>query len=135
MAITGGCRCGQLRFEIAAEAPIAARVCWCRDCQYFGAGAGTANATFARAAVTVTGEVRKFTSKADSGAVMHRGFCPTCGTPVFSEAEPRPHLMIVRVGALDQSEIGKPHASIWIRSAPSWACFDPELPRFERQAK
>lgn len=134
MTITGGCRCGQLRFEIAAEAPIAARICWCRDCQYFGAGSGTANATFAVETISVSGERRTYASKADSGAVMHRSFCANCGTPVFSEAEPRPHLIIVRLGALDNPELGKPQATIWTRSAPSWACFDPELPKFEAQA-
>ncbi len=134
MAITGGCRCRQLRFEIAAEAPITARVCWCRDCQYFGAGTGTANATFATETAKISGRRQRFTSKADSGAVMHRSFCPDCGAHVFSEAEPRPHLIIVRVGALDNPELGRPQATIWTRSAPSWACFDPELQSFERHA-
>jgi len=27
MSITGGCLCGNVRYEIAAEAPIAARQC------------------------------------------------------------------------------------------------------------
>jgi hypothetical protein len=46
MSITGGCLCGQLRYEIAAEAPIVARICWRRVCQYVGAGSGAANAVF-----------------------------------------------------------------------------------------
>ena len=86
MPITGGCLCRQLRYEIAAEAPMTARVCWCRVCQYLGAGSGTANTAFAKDAIKVTGELRSYRSVADSGSVMHRSFCPTCGTPVFSEA-------------------------------------------------
>ena len=58
MSITGGCLCGQLRYEIKARKPIIARVCWCRDCQYFGAGTGTANAVFDKAALTATGDGR-----------------------------------------------------------------------------
>ena len=134
MPITGGCMCKQLRYEIAAEAPIVARVCWCRVCQYIGAGSGTANALFAKDAITITGEYKSFTATADSGAVMRRGFCPNCGTPVFSEAEPRPHQIIVRVGTLDNPEIGKPMATIWTSAAPSWACFDAQLPYAEGQA-
>jgi hypothetical protein len=134
MPISGGCLCKQLRYEIAAEAPMAARVCWCRVCQYIGAGSGTANAVFPREAVTITGERRSYTSIADSGAVMHRSFCPDCGTPVFSEAEPRPHLLILRVGTLDKPLLGKPTATIWTSSAPSWACIDATLPRFEEAA-
>ena len=133
MPITGGCLCGQLRYEIAAEAPITARICWCRVCQYLGAGTGAAGAAFAREALTMTGERSIFTSTADSGATMRRSFCPTCGTPVFSEADPRPHLIFVRVGTLDDPEIGKPVGTIWTKSAPSWACIDEGLPKGEGQ--
>jgi hypothetical protein len=132
MPITGGCLCGQLRFEIAAEKPNTARICWCRDCQYFGAGTGTANAVFDKAGMKVTGERTAFTSQADSGATMRRCFCPKCGTPVFSEAEPRPTIIIVRAGALDDPEIGKPIGTIWTKSAPSWACIDEDLPKGEK---
>ena len=64
---------------------------------------------------------------------MHRRFCSRCGTPLFSEAEQRPHDIIVRVGALDDVEIGKPRAIIWAKEAPSWACFDPDLPPHDGQ--
>lgn len=133
MPITGGCWCGQLRYEIAAEAPVVARICWCRDCQYLGAGTGAAGAMFASAALTVTGERAVYESLADSGAKMRRTFCPRCGTPMFSEAEPRPEAVFVRVGSLDDPEIGKPTATIWTKSAPSWACIDEGLPRHEGQ--
>jgi len=134
MPISGGCLCKQLRYEISAEAPIVARACWCRVCQYLGAGSGTANAVFPREAIAITGKRQTYTSIADSGSVMHRSFCPDCGTPVFSEAEPRPNLIIVRVGTLDDPELGKPAATIWTGSAPSWACVDATLPRFEGPA-
>lgn len=45
MAIRGGCRCGAVRYTVTAE-PIATRVCWCRDCQYFAAGSATVNVIF-----------------------------------------------------------------------------------------
>lgn len=47
MEITGGCLCGSVRYRFAA-APIVTRVCWCRDCQYPGAGSGTVNVCFVR---------------------------------------------------------------------------------------
>ena len=131
MPIAGGCLCGKVRFEIAADEPIRVRQCWCRVCQYLGAGAGTVNAVFEKEAMSVSGETAVYASTADSGAAMRRTFCPACGTALFSEAEPRPHLIIVRAGALDDPELAKPSAVIWTRSAPSWACFDPELPLTE----
>ncbi|RBP08170.1 hypothetical protein DFR50_12615 [Roseiarcus fermentans] len=134
MAITGGCLCGAVRFAIEAEAPIGVRQCWCRVCQRLGAGSGTVNAIFASEAVTVSGPLTDYVSTADSGSVMHRRFCARCGTPVFSEAEPRPHQIVVRAGTLDDPELAPPGAVIWTKSAPSWACFDPSLPLIEGQA-
>ena len=132
MAITGGCLCGAVRFQIAAD-PLGVRQCWCRVCQYLGAGSGTVNVIFPREAVTVSGPLVDYVSTADSGSVMHRRFCARCGTPIFSEAEPRPHQIIVRAGTLDEPELAKPSAIIWAKSAPAWACFDPSLPRAEGQ--
>jgi hypothetical protein len=133
MAITGGCLCGKARFAIDADKPLRVRQCWCRLCQYLSAGGGAINATFPKQAITVTGETAVFTSIADSGATLHRTFCPSCGAPLFSEAEPRPHLITVRAGALDDPELAKPGAIIWTKMAPTWACFDPALPRCEGQ--
>jgi len=132
MQIAGGCLCGSVRFRITA-APIITRACWCRLCQYLGAGSSTVNVCFPREAVAVEGETRDYRSVADSGNVMHRRFCPQCGTPLFSEAEARPHLIFVRAGTLDDPEIAKPAATIWTSAAPTWACIDERIPRVEGQ--
>ena len=134
MAIEGGCLCGAVRYAVEAEAPLGVRQCWCRICQYLGAGSGTVNAIFARYAVTVSGPLTDYVSVADSGSIMHRRFCPACGSPLFSEAEPRPHVIVVRVGALDDPSLAAPRGIIWTKSAPAWACFDPALPRSEAGA-
>ena len=133
MDVTGGCLCGAVRYGSTAV-PITTRICWCRICQFIGAGGATVNVCFPREAITFEGELRDYRSVADSGNVMHRRFCPTCGTHLFSEAESRPHLIYVRAGTLDDREIADPAATIWTSSAPSWACIDDELPRFEGQA-
>lgn len=125
--ITGGCLCRRVRFEITAR-PIAMRMCWCRDCQYFASGNATVNVVFPSEAVRVEGELKDFVSVADSGNRMHRRFCPECGTQVFSAAESRPHLVIVRNGALDDTDLIRPGATIWTASAPAWAWIDESLP-------
>ena len=132
MAIGGGCKCGAVRFKLEAD-PIAVRTCWCRDCQYWGSGSGTVNVLTPTEALTVTGETTDFVSKANSGSTMHRRFCPTCGTPLFSLAEPRPHITIIRGGAFDDPEIARPGGTIWAASAPSWAHIDPDLPSIPGQ--
>lgn len=133
MTITGGCLCGAVRYSITSP-PIAARTCWCRLCQYLGAGSATVNVCFSKLDVTVSGPLSDYASTADSGNRMHRSFCPTCGTPMFSEAESRLHLIFIRTGTLDDPEIGAPGATIWTKQAPRWACINETLPRFEGQS-
>jgi hypothetical protein len=133
MTITGGCLCGEIRFESTSD-PIVTRICWCRACQYLGAGSGTVNVCFPTASFTIRGATRDYRSVADSGNVMHRRFCATCGTPLFSEAEARPHLIFVRAGTLDDPEIAKPAVTIWTSQAPSWACINDTIAKLEHQA-
>ena len=97
MTITGGCRCGAVRYRIEAET-ITTRHCWCRDCQFIGAGSGTVNVFFPSEAVKVEGALSDYTSHAASGNLMHRQFCPTCGTPVFTQSDARLHMIGVRAG-------------------------------------
>ena len=132
MTVTGRCLCGSVRWE-SAEPPITTRVCWCRDCQYLGAGSATVGACFRTATLSVAGATSDYASTADSGNRMHRRFCPRCGTPLFSEAEARPHLIFVRAGTFDDPELAKPTMTIWTASAPTWACIDDASPRLEGQ--
>jgi hypothetical protein len=133
MEITSGCLCKAVRYRVTA-APLTTRICWCRVCQYIGAGSATVNSCFPTDAIRIEGLLRDYTSVADSGNVMHRRFCPSCGTHLFSEAEARPHLIFVRTGTLDDREIAQPAMTIWVSQAPTWACFHTELPRLPGQA-
>ncbi|HYD57989.1 MAG TPA: GFA family protein [Burkholderiales bacterium] len=132
MKIEGGCLCGKVRYVASAE-PLVVRACWCRVCQFIASGNATINLAFPADALTVTGELRDFPLTADSGRRMHRRFCPACGVHLFSTAEERPNLVVVRAGTLDDPGIATPQAAIWTRSAPAWAHIDPDLPRFEGQ--
>lgn len=132
MEITGGCLCRAVRYRIGAE-PIVTRTCWCRVCQYIGAGSATVNTCFPSSALEVHGELHDYRMTADSGNVAHRRFCPQCGTHLFSASEARPHLVFVRAGTLDDPEIARPTVTIWTASAPSWACIDADLPQVPRQ--
>lgn len=109
------------------------RLCWCRVCQYLAAGNATVNVCFPSGAMTVEGQLTDFVLTADSGNIMHRRFCGTCGTQMFSAAESRPHLVFVRAGTLDDSKLAEPAMTIWTSAAPPWACFDERIPRVERQ--
>ena len=131
MSTGAGCLCGAVRVTIDA-APVTARTCWCRLCQYLGGGGGTTNVVFPAEGVTITGAVTWHESVADSGNVMRRGFCPACGTPLFSKTEARPHLIVIRAGALDDPGFAAPEMTLWTSEAPGWAVIDPALPRHDQ---
>jgi hypothetical protein len=130
--ITGGCLCGDVRYETDRE-PITTRLCWCRLCQFLATGNAAVSVCFPSDGMSVTGEPRDYESVADSGNRMHRRFCPRCGTHLFSQAEARPHLVFVRAGTLDDPDIARPAATIWTAQAPAWACVDESLPSWEGQ--
>lgn len=131
--IEGGCLCGAVRYTASAD-PLVVRACWCRMCQFIASGNATVNLAFRREAVEISGALSDLAGTADSGNHMHRRFCPACGTHLFSEAEERPHLIIVRAGTLDDTGIAVPDAMIWTSEAPAWARLDPDIPHYPGQA-
>ena len=40
--------------------------------------------------------------------------------------------MRIRAGTLDDPDLAAPTATIWTKSAPKWACFNPALPKIEK---
>ena len=129
----GSCLCGQVTFTIDAE-PVGARYCWCHDCQRIASGSATVNVLFPEEAVRYSGEITTLELVSDSGNTVERGFCPKCGSQMYSRTiDPASSMPIrVRAGTLDNPEIIAPQAIIWADSAPKWAVLDPALPKHER---
>jgi hypothetical protein len=130
--VTGGCACGAVRYECSGD-PIFSGNCYCRDCQR---SSGTAMASVLgvpKAAVKIVkGEPRYFDVTADSGKKISRGFCSTCGTPLFTLLAAMPDLMGIKAGSLDDPNAFKPGMSLYTSSAPSWAPFGENLPKFPK---
>jgi hypothetical protein len=99
MKIDGGCHCGYITYKAEAE-PERTTICHCTDCQRLSGSAF-------RVVVRVPGDTFKITAgeptiyvkTAESGARRVQGFCPRCGTPIYSTAEgDEPKFFSVRVG-------------------------------------
>lgn len=128
---SGRCLCGAVHFTLSGE-PLTTRICWCRDCQHL-AGNGTVNALFRTEQFAATGTLAQYTSKADSGNLITRFFCPNCGVHIYAQSSARPQMRVVRVGNLDDPSSLRPNANIWVTSAPAWACMDAALERIGNQ--
>ena len=133
MTIRGHCLCGRVEYESSSD-PMAFILCHCRDCQYASGGEPTAAVVVRSSSFKITkGEVKGYSSKAESGSSVTRQFCPECGTPLFAFGERRPEIMAIKVGSLDDPSGLKPTAFIWTRSAQPWAHRDPSIPSLEEE--
>ena len=130
---TGRCACGSITAVINGEA-LVVRQCWCRQCQKIAAGSPTTNAMFATEALALEGILSSNSYVAASGNVLTQHFCGQCGTPVMGQSSARPQFRVIRLGFLDMPHDLAPAAAIWIEDAPAWACIDPALETFPRQA-
>lgn len=128
----GGCACGAVRYEIAAE-PVGTNDCQCRHCQQrSGTGHSSYMAFAGRSAVDLSGEAKSWDIAGDSGAIKHHWFCPTCGAPVYLTLAAAPDLFIIHPASLDEPERYAPQIVTYaIRGLP-WDRRDPALPAFDR---
>jgi hypothetical protein len=126
---SGGCSCGAIRYEIAAE-PLMAGHCQCRDCQRESGTGHTSSLAFPAPAVKLEGTATHWETAAASGNIVTRAFCPKCGSPVYARNSGRPDFFIVRAASLDDPTRYAPQTVVWTASGFAWDHLDPALPRF-----
>lgn len=78
----------------------------------------------------LSGQVKGYTTVADSGRKITRQFCPECGSPLFTRAEKCPDLVFLKAGSLDEPQRVKPGCQTWTKRAVPWAYIDTSLPAF-----
>jgi hypothetical protein len=114
--ITGGCYCGNVRFE--ASGPVLSQAnCHCNNCRR-AAGAqavawitvATTNFAFSR------GNPKKY--RTDTGA--YRTFCGDCGTSLTYEKDSRPGELDITTGSLDNAENFRPTKDVFADEKLSW---------------
>ena len=104
---TGGCLCGDVRFE-ATGRPYRVGLCHCLDCRKYHGALFHASAIFQQEAVTIEGETRDYAG---------RCFCPRCGSSVFNRSGDE---VEVNLGALDAPDQLQPTYESWTVRRESW---------------
>jgi len=130
-SVKGSCACGAVHYECSAD-PIFTANCHCRDCQRAGGAGFESVLGVPKDAVKITGQVKYFDVKGDSGKTISRGFCPNCGSRLFSLLDAAPALMGIAAGSLDDPASYKPGMNIYTASAQPWTHMDPALPKFPK---
>lgn len=104
MRLTGGCYCGDLRYEAAGE-PRARIQCHCRECQYISGGGPNFVMGMPVDEFRFTqGSPSSFT-RSDLEAPVTRQFCPRCGTHLLTRSPRLPDFVLIKVGTLDDPAV------------------------------
>ena len=128
---TGGCACGEIRYEVAAE-PARMLHCQCRQCQRdSGTGHGS-YLTFIGAPVTITGEASHWEAVGEGGTRKSRGFCPTCGAPVYLVFPDVPDVFVTTAASLDDPGRYQPEHVFWSAAGQAWDHLNPALVKFDK---
>ncbi len=128
--ILGGCLCGAVRFQLAAD-PVMTAICHCTHCQRQSGGAFSVNIGIPRGSLKFTaGATATFEDKGDSGLPVHRHFCARCGSPIVSVVEATPDLDWVKAGTLDDTSWVKPQVAVWCQSAQPWVSLPATIAQF-----
>lgn len=125
----GGCLCGAVRY-VWSGMPLQVTHCHCQMCQrQHGAGCAT-YARVLKESLHIHAESGQVISYASSDKVL-RQFCRTCGSSLFFDYAPMPHLMFVTVGTLDDSRHITPSRHIFMDSKAPWLEVHDDLPKFD----
>ncbi len=131
---SGGCLCGAVRYE-ATWPPVATAVCHCKNCQKQAGSALSVIAVLPRDGLTITGELKLFADKSESGLPVWRRFCGTCGSPVTSDTPGAQEqgIIFLKAGTLDDATDLAPELHYWRSSAQGWFPFPEDAACLEKQ--
>lgn len=104
--------------------------CYCTDCRKASGTSHCTHAMVPETGLTITGEVKFFDKPADSGNVVSRGFCPNCGSAVYSTNSAFDGMVFLRASGLDDPNAIQPQMTVYGSRAPAWALLDQDKPVF-----
>lgn len=132
MKVTGGCYCGNLRYEAEGE-PVMRGLCHCRECQYFSGGGANVAMAMPKAGFRYTqGEPKAF-ARDDLETPVTREFCGDCGTSILAKPPMIPDLVVLKVGTLDDpAEFGKPDFAFFCEDRQAFQYLPEDLPTFDK---
>ena len=123
--LKGSCLCGAIQYEVNADV-TELRACHCTNCQKASGAGGSVNAPIKSSEFKLLkGQPKRYSGKADSGRTLNRFFCGECGSPLYSQRENAPEMMMLRIGTVENAGPMKIAAHIWTKSKRPWSHIDP----------
>lgn len=121
--INGGCLCGACRYVARDTEPLDIRACHCKLCQKATGAPFYARVRVPLGAVTIQGPVGWYKSSPS----LLRGFCPKCGTSLFSRRTDASSIGLT-MGSLDDPDRFEPAMHIWTSRKQAWLHLTDDLP-------
>ena len=125
----GTCRCGGIEFCFYNN-PINSIFCYCKECQaltgsdkWFGLWVPKDNFKFTK------GTPSKYTRIGDSGKDVNYMFCSSCSTVLCAEVIAGNFYSVSATSLKNNKFAAK--MSIYASSAPPWAVFPDDVPKFD----
>lgn len=130
MTMTGQCLCGAVSYSIEGELQMCG-VCHCKNCQRQAGSSYSVLFAVADDQIEISGDLTTYDDHADSGNVVHRHFCGTCGSPVKTSLPTQPGMTFIKAGTLDDTSVLHPQIHFWTGSKQPWVEIDPDVPQME----
>lgn len=125
--LEGGCLCGAIRYrarEVLEQGPVH---CHCITCRKSHSAPVVTWITVPAAAFELTAGTPRYFASSDHA---RRGFCPDCGSPLTFQSRHSPDEIDIAVGSLNDPELARPVAHIWVKRRLSWADLGKDLPEY-----
>ena len=133
--ITGGCRCGSVRYRVIADDLPPVYCCHCLTCQTWSGTAFTQQAVIAESQIELTeGAVEIYENVTATGALSTQRLCAVCHTRLWNTNSARPSLAVIRAGTLDASATLVPRAHIWTKRKQPWILIAEHIPQWPEGA-
>jgi hypothetical protein len=115
LVVAGGCQCGSVRYRVSG--PITnIHLCHCRMCQK---AVGNAFATIGVAQESDVTHTRDAPAWFQSSMHVQRGFCASCGTPLFY-SDDMSNTLGIMIGSLDRPADFPPGRQDGIEGRLAW---------------
>ena len=128
--LMGGCMCGTVRYEIAGE-PMFSALCHCDRCRPQSGSAFSTVIIIKRSTFKIKGETAIFEDIGSSGARVVRRYCPKCGSPLTTEPDVTPDIMMVKAGGIDKNEWFQPVMELFVTKRRPWIAPVPGAKQFD----
>lgn len=112
MKQTGRCYCGDLHYEFTGTVHSQI-LCHCRECRYLSGGSANASIVISEESFQWTKGEPKTYQRSDLETPRTRFFCENCGTHICVKSPPRPGMLVLKIGSLDDHFWFKPEAAIY----------------------